>query len=302
MKIILSVKSVEELLRSFRLYLVEVNGLAERTCQGRIFYAREFLRALRRKSRGRPKGLELGSSIWSQYVLGRSHKDSSARLQALGTALRSFCRFLCASGRTDRDWAASIPRIGGHGPKVGLDYLSPREVTRLLASIERQTAAGIRNYAVLLCLVRLGLRAGEVVQLTLEQINWRAGWIRIGAGKVRRQRQLPLPSDVGRALAKHLQRSPGPTLSRRVFDGLCSHAVSTMTSRALRRASIATARPGAHLLRRTFASHLVQKGASLKAVADLLGHRSLNTTRLYAGVNHPMLLEVAQLWPKEVQP
>ena len=121
----------------------------------------------------------------------------------------------------------------------------------------------------------------------------------------RRERELPLPKDVGRAIAAYLRQRPNPSNSRRVFCGvrntgaLSSAAISQVVKRALYQAAIKTSRPGAHLLRRTLASHLVQKGVTLKAVADLLGHRCLETTRLYAKVNFPMLAQVARPWPME---
>jgi site-specific recombinase XerD len=157
----------------------------------------------------------------------------------------------------------------------------------------------------LLCLARLGLRAVEVASLSLEEIDWRSGIIRLSAGKVRRERELPLPKDLGQAIANYLRLRGDRAGSRRLFRAvrggaaLSSAAVSMMTRRALQNAGIRTAQSGSRLLRRTVASHLVQEGIDLKAVADLLGHRSLNTARVYAQVNHSMLLEVAQSWPVE---
>jgi site-specific recombinase XerD len=301
MKIILSKKGIEGLLFSFRKHLVEVNGVAERTGESRVFYVREFLVYQARRWARRKRPVTFTARIWLSYVLRRSRCDSPGRLQSMGTALRSFCRFLCARGYTSHDWAPSIPRIGGARPCPCLDYLSHRQVQRVLRSFDRRTPAGRRNYAIVLCLVRLGLRAGEVAGLTLEQVDWRAGRMRIGAGKGRRERELPLPQDVGQALVQHLRGLDRRPDEQTLFGGISSTAISRMAQRALRRAAITTPRPGAHVFRRTMASHLVQHGATLKAVADLLGHRQLETTRLYAGVDHSMLREVARPWPKEVR-
>ena len=306
MKNIASSSNSEKLLQSFGEHLLTTQGLAVRTCASRVFYAREFLRAQFGAGHRKLRLSKLTPEVLLQYVLARGRQDSPPRLQALASALRSFCRFLQMSGRLGRDLTSALPRIASTGRESLPDYLPPEQLEDLLGSIETETLAGFRNYAILLCLARLGLRAGEVAHLTLEQIDWRAGVLRLGAGKGRRERELPLPKEVGQAISRYLRRRPTQVVSRRLFCALrnggplCSRAVSQVASRALQKAGLQTPRPGAHLLRRTFASHLVQQGISLKAVADLLGHRSLDTTRIYANVNHAMLLEVARPWPTEV--
>lgn len=297
--------SAEKVLHSFHQHLLLTQGLAPRTCAARVFYLREFLEHQRRR---RPKAFgvrDLRPAVLLRYVLERSRHDSPVRLQAVAGALRSFARFARLTGRHGLDLSSALPRIAA-GHRLSLpDYLSSAQVRQLLGSIELGTVCGLRNKAVILCLLRLGLRAGEVAGLTLEDLQWRRGVLRLCGGKGRRERELPLPKDVGRAIAAYLRHRPKPTHSRRVFCGLRqgrslgSMAISLVASRALSRAGIITARPGAHVLRRTLASHLVQQGVTLKAVADLLGHRALDTTRLYAQVNFAMLSEVACPWPGE---
>lgn len=308
MKTITSSINQEKLLQSFGEHLLNIQGLAVRTCAGRIFYVREFLAAQPRASWRKLQLRKLSAKGLLQYVLKRSRQDSPGRLQAVASALRSFCRFLQVRGYHTQDLTLALPRIASAKRASLPDYLSAEQLATVLASLNPKTEAGRRNYALLLCMVRLGLRASEVAQLTMEQIDWRAGVVRLGAGKVRRQRELPLSPEVGRAMAKYLRERRQPVHSRHVFCALRNGAplspaaVTQVACRALRQAGTIPCRPGAHLFRRTLASHLVQRGASLKAVADLLGHRSLDTTRLYAQVNHPMLLAVAQPWPKEVKP
>jgi site-specific recombinase XerD len=306
MKTILSLFDQEKLLESFHQHLLTTQGLAPRTCAARIFYVRRFLEE-RRRTKGQKLVLEeLIPEDLLNYVLERSAQDSPGRLQALASSLRSFGRFLQLSRRSTRSLAAALPRIASRGRSSLPDYLTAEQLEVLLGSIDTSTAPGQRNYAMVLCLARLGLRAAEVAALTLEQIQWRAGVISLGAGKGRRERQLPLPPDVGRAIADYLRQPKSSGKTRQVFcaiktgKGLCSMAISQVVRRALKRAGIQTPRPGAHLLRRTLASHLVQSGVSLKAVADLLGHRCLDTTRLYASVDYAMLREVSRPWPKEV--
>lgn len=296
----------QRLLRQFEAHLLSTCGLALRTCSARVFYVREFLVRQWRKRRRKFKPRELTPEVLLQYVLERSAQDSPVRLQAMASALRSFSRFLQWSGRNRHELSAALPRIASPGRSCLSDYLQPKQLNALLQSIEVTTASGWRNRAILLCLARLGLRAAEVAGLTLDQIQWRTGVIRLSAGKGRRERQLPLPKDVGQALASYLACRKVRADSRRLFcairDGkaLGPAAISCVASRALRQAGIQTPRPGAHVLRRTLASHLIQQGVSLKAIADLLGHRCLDTTRIYASVNHAMLLEVARPWPLEV--
>lgn len=294
-----------KILDSFQEHLLSSQGLAPRTCAARVFYIREFLKRQRKRRRKAVRLQELTPDVFLHHVLERSRQDSPPRLQAVAGALRSFARFLNLTGWNGLDLASALPRIATVGRQCLPDYLSPEQLKLLLGSIDTGTPSGLRNKAVILCLARLGLRAGEVARLALEDIQWRTGMVRLRSGKGRRERELPLPKDVGRAIAAYLRHRSDAVNSRRVFCGmqhaeaLSSMAISQVATRALRRAAIKTSRPGAHLLRRTLASHLVQNGATLKAVADLLGHRCLDTTRLYASVNFPMLSQVACPWPAE---
>ena len=308
MKTIVSLAGLDKLLKAYRDHLLNTAGLAVRTCDTRIFYAREFLQAHFKPPRQRLDLQALRPEILLEHILEHSRRDSPPRLQQMASGLRSFCRFLCFTDLSSADLSSAIPRIGGNRPSGLPDYLLPEQLQKLLDSIDTERPTGLRNYAIMLCLARLGLRAGEVARLTLDQMDWRAGVIRLSAGKGRRERELPLPKDLGQAIANHLRRHRDVNGSRRLFcalrgsgAALSSGAVSMVSRRALQEAGICTSRPGAHLLRRTVASHLVQQGVNLKAVADLLGHRSLNTTRIYANVNHAMLLEAARPWPAGVK-
>lgn len=305
MKTIASFSDQEKLLEAFRQHLLITQGLAARTCAARVFYVRPFLQQRRRSKSQRLALQQLEPEDLLNYVLKRSAQDSSSRLQAVALALRSFGRFLQLSRSSARALTSALPRIASRGRSCLSDYLTPKQLETLIGSIDTNGARGKRNYAIILCLARLGLRAGEVAALTLEQIQWRTSVIRLGGGKGRRERQMPLPQDVGRAIADYLRQWKRPGHTRRIFctletgKGLCSTAISQVVLRALQRAGIQTPRPGAHVLRRTLASHLVQSGVSLKAVADLLGHRCLDTTRLYASVDLAMLRKVSKPWPKE---
>jgi site-specific recombinase XerD len=291
------------LLEAYREHLLQNAGLQPSTCKDWTFLIGQFLNA-----QFKPKATQFDWTtvtplkIWG-FFRTQAQSYVPTRLQALATALRSFFRFLYLSGRHPQDLSEAIPRIADPGREELPRYLSEGELNQVLQSVDQRTPAGQREMAVLLCLARLGLRAGEVAHLNLEDVDWRAGVVHLCQTKNRQERLLPLPQDLGRALVRYLRQRPTATACRRVFlslrDGgpVGSDAITKLARRALHRAAITCERPGAHLFRYTVASHLVQKGASLKAVADWLGHRSLSTTQLYAKVNLPMLRAVAQPWP-----
>ena len=229
-------------------------------------------------------------------------------MQVLASALRSFCRFLCVSGHHSRDLSPALPSIAGDRREELPVYLSPEQVEQVLGGLDRRTVAGKRDYALVLCLARLGLRVGEAARLSVDDVDWRNGVLRLRSTKGRRERQLPLPQEVGQALAAYLRSAPPAGTDRALFRSLYGpHSLSpaTLSQRvgtALARTGVAAAGQRAHRLRHTCATLLVQQGVPLKAVADLLGHASLNSTRIYAKVNLPMLRALAQPWPGEVRP
>jgi site-specific recombinase XerD len=173
-----------------------------------------------------------------------------------------------------------------------------------LNSCDRNTALGKRNYAILLLLARLGLRAGEVVALTLEDLDWEAGLITV-RGKGKRAAQLPLPVEGGTALADYLRQARPPCASRRVFIrakaprvGLAnSIAICSLVERALQRAGMKSAYRGSHLFRHSLATQLLNQGASLGEIGELLRHRRPDTTAIYAKVDLSSLRAIALPWP-----
>lgn len=273
----------------------------------RIFYIRDFLSAQFKPRARRLDVRRITPEALLNYILEQRQRLCLQTLQSLASSLRSFCRFLCFSGRAASDLSHAIPRVASHERDHFPTYLSHPELNRLLRSVWGPSATQRRNRSILLCLARLGLRAGEVVQLTLEDISWRTGTLRLVQTKGRRERLLPMPSEVGQALAEYLRHGRPSSLSRHIFlslqDGhpIRATGVSSMVTKAIVRARITTPGKGPHRLRHTVASHLVQRGAALKTVADLLGHRSLSTTQVYAKVNLPLLRQVAAAWPKEAR-
>jgi integrase/recombinase XerD len=285
-----------------------VAGLQPSSSQKYTFFVRLFLKA-QFKPKARTVELHrLTAPVLLDFLLAQSRHYPPEQLQGLASALRSFCRFLCATGRLGQDLSAALLPISRHHRENLPTYLSPTQLEKLLEVFDRRTVLGKRDYALVLCLARLGLRAGEAARLTLDDPDWRYGRLRLTASKGRRERQLPLPAEVGQALAAYLRvaRQVGPSRALfRTVEGQGPMGAAWLSLRvgvALARAGLGVSGQRAHLLRRTLATHLVQRGASLKAVADLLGHANLSTTQVYAKVNLPLLRAVAQPWPQEVQP
>jgi site-specific recombinase XerD len=222
----------------------------------------------------------------------------------MGTALRSFLRFLFLRGETETDLALAVPTVRQWRSSIVPRHLPAQDVERLLRACDRSSATGRRDHAILLLLARLGLRASEILALDLGDLHWREGEI-VVRGKGHVHDRLPLLADVGEAVALYLRRDRPAGSSRRVF--LCRRAphrgfghpstVTTIVTRALARAGLAPATRGAHLLRHSLATTMVRRGASLSEIGQVLRHRSPNSTEIYAKVDFDALRDVALPWP-----
>jgi site-specific recombinase XerD len=240
----------------------------------------------------------------TRYVLEQIPARSPASAQLHASTLRSFLRFLWQTGQTDVDLTAAIPPVRRWRLVDVPKYLAPGDVTRVLHACDRTLPVGRRDYAILLLLARLGLRGGEVVRLELEDIDWQSGELTVrGKGSVRSR--LPLPCDVGDALATYLHRDRPRCATRRVFvraraphRGLGHPStVSTLVRMALSRAQVNAPMKGAHVLRHSLATELLRRGASLADIGDVLRHQQSQTTEIYAKVDLTRLRLLAQPWP-----
>jgi integrase len=200
---------------------------------------------------------------------------------------------------------AAVPRVA-HWRLASLPgVLSESELNSVLRSFDRTTATGRRDYAMARCLVDLGLRAGEVAALQLDDVNWREGTLRIAKSKSKRMTLLPLPAQTGHALAQYLRFARPKTESRAVFvrhraprdEAVGASLVRNAIRCAYARCGLARRWTGTHVLRHTAASRLINAGATIKDIADLLGHRDLDTTTIYAKVDLRKLAKVALAWP-----
>jgi integrase/recombinase XerD len=241
-----------------------------------------------------------------QFVLEQSRATGWAPAKQCTTALRMFLRFLVAEGRCRAGLLGAIPTLA-HWRLTSLPRcLPPEDVERLIASCDQSSPVGKRDRAIILLLARLGLRAGDIVHLRLQDIDWKNAWILV-SGKSRRETRLPLSQEVGRAIVTYLKHGRPPTCaealfvrSRAPFRGLASHcAVSVIVDRAIERAQVnRPSRGAAHLLRHSLASSMLRNGASLQDISVLLRHRSIETTQIYAKVDIAALGEIAQPWPE----
>jgi site-specific recombinase XerD len=228
----------------------------------------------------------------------------SKRVQLMTTALRSFLRFARYRGDIEKDLAACIPAVANWKQSTIPRALPPDQVEQVLKSVNRKTAIGRRDYAILLILARLGLRAGEIRALTLEDLDWKEGLITV-RGKAGRFSQLPLPKDVGAAIADYLRHGRTTSNSRCVFlrakaptGGFQGQSgVGSMVRHALERAGIDSPRKGAHQFRHALACQMLKQGASLSEIGELLRHRSPQTTAIYAKVDLDSLASLALSWP-----
>jgi site-specific recombinase XerD len=293
-----------QLQREYARYLTTERGLAPVTVSDYVDVLRRFVTE---QFGNRP--LDVGAltiSNLTTFVLRQARTMSPRYAQGMVSALRSICRFLRQRGAIDRDLAAALPNVSDWRLATIPKYLSPDEVERVLQSCDRRTAVGRRDHAILLLLARLGLRAGEIIALELDDIRWRAGEILVRSSKRLPQDRLPLVAEVGEALATYLRRDRPRHPTRQVF--LCLRAprrgfanpstVSTIVRRALERAGLSPALKGAHLFRHSLATRLLRRGASMPEIGMVLRHRTVQTTEIYAKVDLDGLRALTQPWPE----
>jgi integrase/recombinase XerD len=288
-----------DLLRSFHRYLTVERRLVAGSVDNYVQNARRFLAFC--ADHGVTDLAGVSADQLSGFVLSERVRRPSGSARHAVTPLRALLRFGQLRGLTSAELALAVPRAANrHG--VGLPRSLPlRDVTRLLASCDRRTSRGRRDYAMLLMLVRLGLRAGELAALRLDDVDWRAAEIDI-PGKGGRRERMPLPDDVGQALVGYLRRGRPETSDRRLFvrldaprTGLSSGAVTAVVQTAGRRAGVAVT--GAHQLRHTVAVELLRTGAPMSEISELLRHRRPATTAIYAKVDQRALGSLARPWP-----
>jgi site-specific recombinase XerD len=268
---------------------------------------------LRHYARGAAELLQaLGDDVdqWTahgvrKYFLRRASQCGASTTQHLITSLRAFLRYLNFRGESRDDLALAIPAVA-HWRLAKLPRcLSSEEVNRLIAACDGSNPGRLRDRAIVLLLVRLGLRAGDVAQLRLKDIDWNGGTLQV-IGKGRYQVRLPLPQDVGDAMLGYLERRPTVSNTDYVFvRSIAPHgpfasgdSVSSVVKHALQRARIEIPDKGAHLLRHTAATEMLRNGVPLEQAGLVLRHRSIDMTAYYAKADVALLKQIAQPWPE----
>jgi len=286
----------------FRQYLRAERGLVSTTVETYLGFFRQFLTEQRGEAWSSLESLSAADIV--AFVQRHARVGSPGRAQLMTTALRALFRFLFQTGEIAVDLSATIPTVPDWRLATLPRFLASDDVERLLTACDRQTPAGRRDDAIVLLLARLGLRAGEVVALELNDLHWRTGEITIRGKKGLRHDRFPLPADVGAAVAAYLT-DRGLSETRRVFLRMRAPrrsfagpgAVTTIVRRALVRADLHPPVRGAHLLRHSLATHMLRHGASLAEIGQVLRHRMASTTEIYAKVDLESLRAVVQPWP-----
>jgi integrase/recombinase XerD len=288
----------EELMGSFRRYLLAERGLVPGTVRGYVDRARSFVTGL-----GPRELCDVTPAEVTAAVLRESTAVSVSTTQNYVASLRAFLRFCFLEGLVEVDLSEAALRITGRRRSSLPRGIAKHEAQALLASCDRRTPIGRRDYALILTLLRLGLRRGEVAGLRLDDIDWRSGEL-VVVGKGGRGDRLPLPTDVGEAIAAYLRRGR-PTSDRREiflrarapFEPMAAGTVASTVRRACRRAGVPEV--GSHRLRHTAACEMAAAQVPLPEIAQVLRHRSLQSTAIYARVDLDRLRALAQPWPGE---
>jgi integrase/recombinase XerD len=290
---------VDELVERFSLYLVAERGLGAGTVQGYLHTARLFLEGF--DSVEHAAFARLDPSMVQAFILAESEHRSVASTKTLVTGLRALLRFLHVAGIIETSLVGAVPTVSGWSGTWLPRSIDAASVKHLLASCDRRSAQGRRDYAALVVLSRLGLRIGEVAALRLDDIDWRRGEL-VVRGKAGRLEHLPLPADVGRAVADYLRGSRPASEDRRLFlrllaphRGLSTGGLIAIVQSACRRAGLVPI--AAHRLRHTVASDLLRAGAGLPEIGRLLRHRSPASTAIYTSVDVEALRTLARPWP-----
>lgn len=291
---------VEGLLAEYRIWLARERGLAAATVLRYENTARRFLQQ-QAMAGGELKPAGLTGADVSAFLLRECGRVSAGSAKGRVAELRAILRFLYLQDLTPMRLGTAVPPVGGWRLATLPPAMTAAGVQLLVDSCDRGTDVGVRDFAIMTLVARLGLRSVEVSRLELRDIDWRAGEL-VVRGKARRQDRLPLPADAGEALAACLARGRAPAGARRLFltctaprGPIRADLVGDVVERACRRAGLP--RVGPHRLRHALAAELLRRGAGLAAIGQVLRHQDLATTALYAKVDLAALRQVTQPWP-----
>ena len=296
----------ERCTQAYEHHLREARGLASATIANYVPFIRSFL-----KDRFGDEPITLSHLCASdvvRFVQRQAPRLHPKRAKLLTSALRSFLQYACYRGKTKLDLAAAVPVVANWSMSSIPRAIHADQVRQLLAGINRRSAMGCRDYAILLLLARLGLRSGEVAFLELDDIDWSTGKLSV-RGKSGRRSELPLPAEVGEAIAAYLRHGRPQSTDRRVFlrakapiHGFRgASGVGSIVRHCILRAGLDTPTYGAHQFRHGLATELLRQGASLGEIGELLGHHNPQTTKIYTKVDLDVLRTLALPWPGGVR-
>mgnify|MGYP001596113300 FL=1 len=297
---------VERCTQGYEKYLREARALARATITNYLPFIRDFLKD--RFGDGPVTLSKLCAGDVVKFVQRQVPRLYLKRAKLMTTALRSFLRYARYCDDITLDLAAAVPVVASWSMTSIPRAISVENVHQLLASIDRHTAIGRRDYAVLLLLARLGLRSGEVASLELDDIDWNAGQFSV-RGKGGQRNDLPLTAEVGKAIAAYLRQGRPNSTSRRVFlrakapirGFIGASGIGSIVRHSLERAGIKSPTKGAHQFRHGLATEMLRQGATLGEIGELLGHRHPQTTKIYTKVDLNALRTLALPWPGGVK-
>lgn len=293
---------IDTIIKQYDNHLYEVAGLAKATRLYHRRYAYEFLISIFKSKK--PNFKLLAAPLIINYVTRVSSNYKKSSLSVLIDSLRVFLKFLQFTYSIDLHLINSLPRICKWKLATIPTCLQETEIKKIISAFNCKTNMGKRNYAIIRCLTDLGLRCSEVASLQIENIDWRSGVLHLPKNKARREDVLPLTKPLTKALIDYLLYGRPKTNSRSVFVyhrapfgcAIATGTVRGVVRRAYTKAGLPTTLTGTHILRRTLATKLLNNGSSLKDIADILRHRSIDTTMIYTKVDLPHLSQVALPW------
>lgn len=295
---------VKNKLDEYKAYLGEVVGLAETTKLSHMRYINRFLNYIFPEQEVNPSKISV-IKVQNFLTIELSHLKPTSRKTIIGT-IRSYVRFLQFKGIQLDIGLLTLPLASpvwrlSSVPKT----FKKEDIDNILASYDLSTSVGIRDYAIALCFTEFGLRVSEVANITIDDFNWREGKLRIKKTKTHMERELPLSKSVGEAIVKYLKNARPETSERTLFARFSHHCGDAMGSQQIRRTirsaysrvGISPAITGTHIIRHTKAKRMYENGSSLKLIADILGHESIDTTVIYTKVGLSALCSVTCTWP-----
>ncbi len=295
--------TIEAALAAFDDHLRRARGVCVGTRTNYARWVRAFLEE--RFPDGRVQVEELGARDVVAFISAASCRYQPRTLELVATSLRSFFRFLRTQGLGANGLEDAVPMVP-HRRSGLVRHLDSQAFSELIASLDASSVRDLRDRAIILCMTRFSLRVSEVCRLRLDDIDWRQGVVSVRTRKTGHGARLPIPAEVGHALAEYLEHGRPDTTVREVFvllrlrqgAPISASIVGRAVQRALERAGIEAPTRGGNLLRHSMATELQARGVRLVEIAGLLGHSELATTRIYAAVDVDALREVALPWPE----